>query len=117
MDSVLEAAAQLGSGFEVRLVGAGPEISALRAHCATLGLESRVRFVAALPPAQGAAPLCELDALVLPSLTTPVWKEQFGRVLTEALACEVPVVGSSSGAIPGGIGQAGLIFPEGGAAG
>lgn len=56
-----------------------------------------------------------MDVLVLPSVTTPRWKEQFGRVLIEAQACEVPVIGSSSGAIPEVIGKAGLIFPEGSA--
>ena len=53
------------------------------------------------------------DALVLPSLSTPRWKEQFGRVLPEAMACGVPVVGSSSGNIPAMIGDAGIIVPEG----
>jgi glycosyltransferase involved in cell wall biosynthesis len=57
--------------------------------------------------------LAALDVLVLPSRATPVWKEQFGRVLTEAMACRVPVVGSDSGAIPEVIGEAGLIFPAG----
>jgi glycosyltransferase involved in cell wall biosynthesis len=57
--------------------------------------------------------LNELDVLVLPSLTRSNWKEQFGRVLVEAMACEVPVVGSSSGEIPNVIGDAGLVFPEG----
>jgi glycosyltransferase involved in cell wall biosynthesis len=55
----------------------------------------------------------ELDALVLPSRTTSVWKEQFGRVIVEAMACQTPVIGSDSGAIPEVIGDAGLIFPEG----
>ncbi len=56
-----------------------------------------------------------LDILVLPSRTTPRWKEQFGRVLIEALACEVPVIGSDSGHLPyliediGG----GVVFREG----
>ena len=55
------------------------------------------------------------DVLVLPSRTTPTWKEQFGRVVIESLWCGVPVIGSDSGEIPwlieltGG----GLVFPEG----
>jgi glycosyltransferase involved in cell wall biosynthesis len=57
-----------------------------------------------------------IDVLVLPSRTTSRWKEQFGRVLVEAQACGIPVVGSSSGAIPEVIGDAGLVFPEGNAA-
>ena len=62
-----------------------------------------------------AAGYAQLDVLVLPSHTTPTWKEQFGRVIVEALWCGVPVVGSDSGEIPwlieltGG----GLVFPEG----
>ena len=39
--------------------------------------------------------------------------EQFGRVLIEAMACEVAVIGSSSGEIPSVIGDAGLVFQEG----
>ena len=62
-----------------------------------------------------AAAYAQLDVLALPSRTTPTWKEQFGRVIVEALWCGVPVVGSDSGEIPwlieltGG----GLTFPEG----
>ena len=41
------------------------------------------------------------------------WKEQFGHVIIEAMACKVPVIGSDSGEIPHVIGDAGLIFPEG----
>ena len=54
-----------------------------------------------------------LDVLVLPSVTIlPLHREQFGRVLVEAMAAGVPVVGSSSGAIPEVIGDAGLVVPE-----
>ncbi|HEX4714136.1 MAG TPA: glycosyltransferase, partial [Ktedonobacteraceae bacterium] len=55
------------------------------------------------------------DVHVLPSRTFPNWKEQFGRTLAEAMACETPVIGSDSGEIPHVIGDAGLVFPEGNA--
>jgi glycosyltransferase involved in cell wall biosynthesis len=54
-----------------------------------------------------------MDVLVLPSRTQGHWKEQFGRVLIEAMSSAVPVIGSDSGAIPEVVGDAGLIFPEG----
>ena len=62
-----------------------------------------------------------MNVLVLPSETTYKvktitavgWKEQFGHVLIEAMACKIPVIGSDSGEIPHVIGDAGLIFPEG----
>jgi len=57
--------------------------------------------------------LKSLDVLVLPSVTIlPMHREQFGRVLVEAMAAGVPVIGSSSGAIPEVIGDAGLVVPE-----
>jgi glycosyltransferase involved in cell wall biosynthesis len=57
--------------------------------------------------------LKSLDILVLPSVTIlPVHREQFGRVLVEAMAAGVAVIGSSSGAIPEVIGDAGLVVPE-----
>jgi glycosyltransferase involved in cell wall biosynthesis len=57
--------------------------------------------------------LRSLDVLVLPSVTIlPLHREQFGRVLIEAMAAGVPVIGSSSGAIPEVIGEAGLVVPE-----
>jgi glycosyltransferase involved in cell wall biosynthesis len=76
---------------------------------------SRVRILDDLSHEQMAAGYAQLDVLALPSHTTPTWKEQFGRVIVEALWCGVPVVGSDSGEIPwlieltGG----GLVFPEG----
>jgi glycosyltransferase involved in cell wall biosynthesis len=53
------------------------------------------------------------DIVVLPSLSTPKWKEQYGRVLPEAMACGKLVVGSDSGAIPELVAEYGLIVPEG----
>jgi glycosyltransferase involved in cell wall biosynthesis len=54
----------------------------------------------------------DFHVFVLPSHTTPVWKEQFGVVLIEAMFSHAAVVGSSSGAIPEVVGDAGVIFPR-----
>jgi glycosyltransferase involved in cell wall biosynthesis len=54
-----------------------------------------------------------LDVIVLPSVSRPNWAEQFGRILVEAMAAGVSVVGSNCGEIPDVIGNAGLVFPEG----
>jgi glycosyltransferase involved in cell wall biosynthesis len=54
-----------------------------------------------------------MDLLAIPSLTTTRWREQFGRVIVEAMACGVPVIGSDSGEVPHVIAGAGLIVPEG----
>jgi len=61
--------------------------------------------------------LAAVDVLVLPSRTTIRWKEQFGRILVEAMACGAAVVGSDSGEIPHLIKRSGggLIFGEGNA--
>lgn len=121
VDTLLQAAALLrsagstGCDIRVRIIGDGPAKASLQALAADLDLASAVEFVASMPPVQVAATLCDLDALVLPSRTTSVWKEQLGRVLLEAMASGVPVVGSDSGAIPEVIGDAGIIFPEGNA--
>jgi glycosyltransferase involved in cell wall biosynthesis len=76
---------------------------------------SSVRVIDGLSHDQMAGGYAQLDVLVLPSHTTPTWKEQFGRVLIEALWCGVPVVGSDSGEIPWVIEQTGggLVFGEG----
>jgi glycosyltransferase involved in cell wall biosynthesis len=72
-----------------------------------------VHFAGEVPVEQMPRWLRAMDCLVLPSRTTPTWKEQFGLVLAQAMACGVPVVGSASGAIPEVIGDAGLLVPEG----
>jgi len=114
LDTLLKAARMLEMpNVTLRIIGDGPYRADLQRCIAELGLNERVQLESALPPEQVARVMCQMDALVLPSRTTSVWKEQFGRVLVEAMACGIPVVGSDSGAIPEVIGDAGLIFPEG----
>ncbi len=72
----------------------------------------RVAIAHNLPHAEVARYLAACDVLCAPSQTTPKWKEQFGRMLIEALACGVAIVTSDSGEIPFVVGDAGIIVPE-----
>lgn len=111
---LIDAATQLADpNWQIRVIGGGPQRGTLEAWVKRLGIGARVQFCDQLPSIEMPRQYHEVDALVLPSLTRPNWKEQFGRVLIEAMASGVPVIGSDSGAIPDVIGSAGLIFPEG----
>jgi glycosyltransferase involved in cell wall biosynthesis len=112
VDLLLEALAGLQGTWRAYVLGSGPQRESLQAQARRLGLGDRVSFDEWIPSAQMPAYYRQLDALVLPSRTRPNWKEQFGRVLVEAMACGVPVVGSDSGEIPHVIGDAGLVFAE-----
>ena len=116
LPDLLTAAAGLAGDWRLELIGAGPLEGDLRAQATSLGVADRLRIRSEVPSTDVPRVLAELDCLVLPSVSTPSWVEQFGRVLVEAMACEVPVIGSNSGEIPHVIGEAGLVFPEGDAA-
>lgn len=96
----------------VVLVGAGPLREDLGRWIESRQLTNRIEIRAAVPHQDVPRILNEFDVLVLPSQTTERWKEQFGHILIEAMACGVPVIGANSGAIPEVIADAGIVFPE-----
>lgn len=110
---LLNAVVGLNGGWQLHIIGEGPYKSHLKSQARSLRIENRVIW----EPRRGSTKMPEfyrsMSTLVLPSLTRKNWKEQFGRVLIEAMACEVPVVGSDCGEIPNVIGDAGIIFSEG----
>jgi glycosyltransferase involved in cell wall biosynthesis len=112
VDCLIRAFAPLARRAQLEIIGRGPAEPELRSLAESLGIGERVRFLGTMSSAKLARAMAALDILVLPSRTLPNWAEQFGRVLVEAMACEVAVVGSSSGEIPNVIGDAGLVFPE-----
>lgn len=99
--------------FDMLLVGSGPMEPELCAWGAGLPVGQRLHVHPSVPHAQIPGLMNTMDIFVLPSLTTPFWKEQFGHVLIEAMACSVPVVGSDSTEIPKVIGDAGRVVREG----
>lgn len=113
VDLLLRAAARLEEEWRIQIVGAGPEQERLTALATELGIADRVALRPWMPSGDVPGFLSQLDVLVLPSRTRPNWMEQFGRILVEAMACGVAVVGSDSGEIPNVIGDGGLVFPEG----
>jgi glycosyltransferase involved in cell wall biosynthesis len=113
IEDLLRAAARLSGRWMLRLLGGGPDRERLSSLCRSLGVADRVVFDGQIPSSAVPGYLGRLHALVLPSRTQPNWQEQFGRVLIEAMASGVPVIGSDSGEIPNVIGEAGLVYPEG----
>ena len=104
-------AASLARSAGSRVGGQGPlEKRALRLQCDALGVDAR--FEGFVPFERRAQFYAGVDALWrLPSRTQSDWKEQFGQVLAEAMACGVPCVGSDSGRPSQKcIGEAGLVF-------
>jgi len=112
LSTLIEAVREL-PGVQLLLIGGGPLRDEIATVAHSSSIADRIRLLDAVPHEQVAHYLNGLDVLALPSRTTQTWKEQFGHVLIEAMACAVPVIGSSSGAIPEVVGEAGLIFPEG----
>lgn len=111
--TLVEAAAKLERDFSVLLVGRGKLKQNIIKLSRKLSITDKIKFVNTVPHEEVPQYLNCMDVLVLPSLTTPRWKEQFGHVLIEAMSCEVPVIGSDSGEIPNVIANAGLVFREG----
>lgn len=112
VDLLLRAMTECPAHVRAMVIGAGDERNSLMELSGQLGLVERVSFLSPVPSSQMPGIYGQLDALVLPSRTQANWKEQFGRVLIEAMSCGVPVVGSQCGEIPNVIGDAGIIFPE-----
>jgi glycosyltransferase involved in cell wall biosynthesis len=113
VDVLVRAAARARHAPRLAIVGAGPERANLVELAERSGVGARTSVAAWVSSGDMAEWYRSIDVLVLPSRTTATWKEQFGRVLVEAMASGVPVVGSDSGEIPNVIGDAGVVVPEG----
>jgi glycosyltransferase involved in cell wall biosynthesis len=96
------------------IIGNGDEayIESLKKIVHKLNLDKIIIFKNAIPFEDIPAYFQLFNISLLLSHTTPIWKEQFGRVLVESMAAGTPVIGSDSGAIPLVIGDTGYIVLE-----
>ncbi|EAZ92743.1 hormogonium polysaccharide biosynthesis glycosyltransferase HpsO [Crocosphaera chwakensis] len=107
--------------WKLLLLGRGELKNQIIEESKKIGIKDKLMIIESVAHDQVPQYINLMNVLVLPSettyqfktLTAVGWKEQFGHVLIEAMACKVPVIGSDSGEIPNVINDAGLIFPEG----
>ena len=124
LHTLLKAVASLNNrnrSFKLLLLGRGEMKEELLNQGRALGIGDRIVQLDSVKHNEVAQYISAMDTLVLPSettlkfktLTSVGWQEQFGHVLIEAMAAQVPVIGSDSGEIPNVIADTGLVFPEG----
>lgn len=106
---LLEALKLVKTKPRLTIVGDGPERAALENQTADSQLNAQVEFAGPRHGAQLADALRGHEVLVVPSL----WKEPFGIVALEGIACGCVVIGSAGGGLTEAIGPCGVTFPNG----
>ncbi|HET8930896.1 MAG TPA: glycosyltransferase [Acidimicrobiales bacterium] len=97
---------------ETVFVGAGPEQTRLEDAIDAHGLGARVTVRGFVDHDDLPELYRGLDVLVVPSIDRPNVREQFGRVIVEAMACGTPVIATDVGAFPVVAADAALIVPD-----
>ena len=110
LDVLMRALDAARQPWRALFVGGGPMIAELSAFAAAH--QGRVQIMTGVGHDHVPEHLNAMDLMCAPSQTTPRWREQFGRMLIEAMACGVPIVASRSGEIPHVVGDAGVIVDE-----
>ncbi|MFW6108248.1 MAG: glycosyltransferase [bacterium] len=113
VELLLDAAVGLRGDWSLLVIGGGPLRQDLAERIEQAPFAGRATLLDSVPHAEMSRYLNAMDVLALPSREASHWKEQFGHVLVEAMACEVAAVGSTCGEIPNVLGDTGLLFPEG----
>ena len=94
---------------KLSIIGEGPEKQALIQQAKDLRVADQITFLGARTGIELAEELNRHSIVVIPSR----WKEPFGIVALEAIACGCVAVGSQEGGLPDAIGPCGATFPNG----
>jgi starch synthase len=95
--------------LRVVVVGEGPLRGELEARRARLGLDGTFLMPGKFSYADMGRVHSVADVFTLPSIPQPTWQEQFGHVLSEAMACGKAVVSTHCGSIPDVLADTGLL--------
>jgi glycosyltransferase involved in cell wall biosynthesis len=98
--------------WTITVVGTGPAHEELEGLAERLGIAGHVTWLGALPRAAVDQVWPRLDVVVVPSRKTLRWVEATPRAAIDAMAHGIAVIGSTGGALPETIGDAGLVLPE-----
>lgn len=112
LDLLFRAAVKLIGRWTITVVGTGPAQEELETLAERLGIAGRVTWLGALPRRAVDEVWPRLDVVAVPSRSTSRWTEVMPRAALDAMAHGIAVVGSSVGAIPETIGEAGITIPE-----
>ncbi|MHB9118102.1 MAG: glycosyltransferase family 4 protein [Burkholderiales bacterium] len=88
------------TNFQISITGKGAQLENLKKIISDAGLDDYVVFTGSLPYREVGRLYSITDCLVLPSVPTITWQEQFGMVLVEAMSCRKPILAANSGSIP-----------------
>jgi len=116
---LLDALAQARAGghrIELDVIGGGPQLRALEARAAALGLNGSVRFLGARTQQDVATAYLQADAFVQASVVLADGdRDGIPNAILEAMATGLPVVATTVGGIPEAVihGQSGLLATPG----
>jgi len=95
VDSLIKALLFLPADYRLQILGIGPEESRLRSLVTKFKLTERVEFKGLVPQENLAAHLHQAEIFARPALS-----EGLGNSYLEAMACGLPIIGTSVGGIP-----------------
>jgi glycosyltransferase involved in cell wall biosynthesis len=112
VDVLLKSLPQVLSHYKVvlNIIGTGSRLPQYQALAGELGIRGQVKFLGFVEHHEMPRHYQQADLFVLPSR-----RESFGLVLAEAMACGLPVVATTAGAIPEVVedGLTGVLVPPG----